>query len=37
MVFDPSLTALVKSYTCDRLVSRKCYARLPYPAKNCRN
>ena len=36
MVFDPSLAALAKSYTCDKLVCRKCYARLPPRAKNCR-
>ena len=36
MVYDPSLAALAKSYNCDKMICRKCYARLPPRAKNCR-
>ena len=35
-VFDPSLAALAKTFNCERMVCRKCYARLPPRAKNCR-
>ena len=35
-VFDPSLAALAKTFNCERMVCRKCYARLPARAKNCR-
>ena len=33
---DPTLAALAKKYNCDRMICRKCYARLPPRAKNCR-
>jgi len=36
MVYDPSLAALAKTYNCEKMVCRKCYARLPPRAKNCR-
>ena len=35
-VYDPSLAALAKGTNCERMVCRKCYARLPPRAKNCR-
>ncbi|CAM9147149.1 unnamed protein product, partial [Ectocarpus fasciculatus] len=35
-VFDPSLAALAKTFNCEKMVCRKCYARLPARAKNCR-
>ena len=35
-VIDPSLAALAKQTNCERKVCRKCYARLPPRAKNCR-
>merc|ERR1711933_510758 len=35
-VYDPSLAELAKGFNCDKLVCRKCYARLPPRAKNCR-
>eukprot|EP01084_Bolivina_argentea_P009078 17003_1 len=35
-VFDPSLAALAKTFNCDKMICRKCYARLPPKAKNCR-
>ena len=31
MVYDPSLAALAKSYNCDKLICRKCYASPPKP------
>jgi large subunit ribosomal protein L40e len=36
MVYDPSLAALAKANNCDKMICRKCYARLPPRAKNCR-
>eukprot|EP00941_MAST-03F_sp_MAST-3F-sp1_P006283 g6283.t1 len=33
---DPTLAALARKYNCDRKICRKCYARLPPRAKNCR-
>ena len=36
MVYDPSLAALAKTFNCDKMICRKCYARLPPRAKNCR-
>ena len=36
MVYDPTLAALAKATTCDKMICRKCYARLPPKAKNCR-
>ena len=35
-VIDPSLAALAKLTNCERMVCRKCYARLPPRATNCR-
>jgi large subunit ribosomal protein L40e len=35
-VYDPSLAALAKTFNCERKVCRKCYARLPPRATNCR-
>ena len=36
MVIDPTLAQLAKKYNCDKKICRKCYARLPPRAKNCR-
>lgn len=35
-VYDPTLAALAKKMNCEKIVCRKCYARLPPRAKNCR-
>jgi len=35
-VYDPSLAALAKTFNTVKMVCRKCYARLPPRAKNCR-
>ena len=35
-VYDPALAALAKTFNCERKICRKCYARLPPRAKNCR-
>merc|ERR1712216_135113 len=35
-VMDPSLMVLARKYNCDRMVCRKCYARLPAKAIHCR-
>lgn len=35
-VYDPSLALLAKGYNCDKAICRKCYARLPPKATNCR-
>ena len=35
-VYDPSLAALAKTFNCEKMICRKCYARLPARAKNCR-
>merc|ERR1712084_23979 len=35
-VIDPTLAALARKYKCDKLICRKCYARLPLKAVNCR-
>ena len=35
-VYDPSLAALAKTLNCERKICRKCYARLPIRATNCR-
>jgi large subunit ribosomal protein L40e len=35
-VYDPSLAALAKTFNCDKAICRKCYARLPPRATNCR-
>ena len=35
-MIDPSLTRLAKVYRCNFQICRKCYARLPPKATNCR-
>ena len=35
-VYDPSLAAIAKEKNCEKKVCRKCYARLPARAENCR-
>lgn len=35
-VYDPSLSVLAKTSNSDKMICRKCYARLPIRAKNCR-
>ncbi|CAK0801539.1 unnamed protein product, partial [Prorocentrum cordatum] len=35
-VIEPSLAVLARKYNCDRMICRKCYARLPARAVNCR-
>lgn len=35
-VIEPTLAALAKKFNCDKQVCRKCYARLPPRATNCR-
>merc|ERR1712046_250236 len=35
-VIDPALQALARKYKCDKLICRKCYARLHPRAVNCR-
>jgi large subunit ribosomal protein L40e len=35
-VIEPSLRALANSYKADKKICRKCYARLPPRAHNCR-
>ena len=35
-VYDPSLALLAKQYNCEKAICRKCYARLPPRATNCR-
>jgi len=33
---EPSLAALARTYKCEKMICRKCYARLPPKATNCR-
>ena len=33
---EPALAALARKYKCDKKICRKCYARLPLRAHNCR-
>ncbi|OMJ69976.1 hypothetical protein SteCoe_32174 [Stentor coeruleus] len=33
---EPTLMELARSYKCDKKICRKCYARLPLRAHNCR-
>ena len=33
---EASLAALARKYKCDKMICRKCYARLPPKAHNCR-
>ncbi|KGQ02123.1 ubiquitin-60S ribosomal protein L40 [Paracoccidioides lutzii Pb01] len=35
-IIEPSLRALASKYNCDKMICRKCYARLPPRATNCR-
>jgi hypothetical protein len=35
-IIEPSLKALASTYNCEKMVCRKCYARLPPRATNCR-
>ena len=35
-MIDPNLKKLAQGYNCDKKICRKCYARLPLRAKNCR-
>jgi len=35
-VIEPSLVALARKYNQDKMICRKCYARLPPRATNCR-
>eukprot|EP00543_Licmophora_paradoxa_P000206 CAMPEP_0202453108 /NCGR_PEP_ID=MMETSP1360-20130828/11155_1 /ASSEMBLY_ACC=CAM_ASM_000848 /TAXON_ID=515479 /ORGANISM="Licmophora paradoxa, Strain CCMP2313" /LENGTH=178 /DNA_ID=CAMNT_0049072107 /DNA_START=274 /DNA_END=811 /DNA_ORIENTATION=+ len=35
-VYDPTLALLARGYNCEKAICRKCYARLPPRAKNCR-
>merc|ERR1712087_848941 len=35
-IIEPAMQVLARSYNCDKLVCRKCYARLPPRATNCR-
>merc|ERR1712125_212196 len=35
-VIEPSLAVLARKYNCDKQICRKCYARLPPRATNCR-
>lgn len=35
-IIEPSLKVLASKYNCDKQVCRKCYARLPPRATNCR-
>lgn len=34
-IIEPSLKALASKYNCDKMICRKCYARLPPRATNC--
>ena len=36
MAIEPSLQVLARKYNCDKKICRKCYARLPPRATNCR-
>ena len=33
---EPTVAALAKQYNCEKKICRKCYARLPPKASNCR-
>ncbi|KAL7336935.1 ubiquitin family-domain-containing protein [Rhodotorula toruloides] len=35
-IIEPSLRILASSFNCDKMICRKCYARLPPRATNCR-
>jgi ribosomal protein L40E len=36
ITIEPNLANLARKYKCDRMICRKCYARLPMRATNCR-
>ena len=36
MAIDPTLAELARKTNCDKKICRKCYARLPPRATNCR-
>ena len=33
---EPSLAALARTFKCEKMICRKCYAKLPMKATNCR-
>jgi len=35
-VIEPALQVLARKYNCDKMICRKCYARLPLGTTNCR-
>ena len=35
-IIEPSLKSLASKYNCEKMICRKCYARLPPRATNCR-
>ena len=35
-MIDPNLKKLAQNYSCDKLICRKCFARLNKKATNCR-
>lgn len=35
-MIEPSLKVLASKYNCEKMICRKCYARLPPRAINCR-
>ena len=35
-MIDPTLKTLAQKYLCNKMICRKCYARLDKRAKNCR-
>ena len=36
MVYNPESAEIAKRYNCERMICRKCYARLSIRATNCR-
>tara|TARA_B110000259_G_C13808049_1_gene319498 strand:- start:293 stop:637 length:345 start_codon:yes stop_codon:yes gene_type:complete len=36
MKIEPNLAALARKFKCEKMICRKCYARLPIKAVNCR-
>ena len=35
-MIEPNLKLLAQKHKCDKVICRKCYARLPMRATNCR-
>lgn len=35
-MIDPTLKILAQKYLCEKMICRKCYARLNIRARNCR-